>query len=73
MTFWANLFSRSIRVHTAGPSKQLDLYSHASRISRNMRALHRFHRRDHYLIQERALKSKHPVRFYNWLPSLDIC
>jgi len=26
-----------------------------------------------YLIQERALKSKHPVRFYNWLPSLDIC
>ena len=26
-----------------------------------------------YLIQERALKSKHPVRFYNWLPSLEIC
>jgi ABC-type uncharacterized transport system permease subunit len=26
-----------------------------------------------YLIQERALKSKHPVRFYNWLPSLDVC
>src|SRR5436853_1576636 len=26
-----------------------------------------------YLIQERALKSKHPIRFYNWLPSLDIC
>jgi cytochrome c-type biogenesis protein CcsB len=26
-----------------------------------------------YLIQERALKSKHPVRFYSWLPSLDIC
>ena len=26
-----------------------------------------------YLIQEHALKSKHPVRFYNWLPSLDIC
>jgi cytochrome c-type biogenesis protein CcsB len=26
-----------------------------------------------YLIQERALKSKHPVRFYNWLPALDIC
>src|SRR5215471_16425601 len=22
-----------------------------------------------YLIQERALKSKHPVRFYSWLPS----
>jgi cytochrome c-type biogenesis protein CcsB len=26
-----------------------------------------------YLIQEHALKSKHPVRFYNWLPSLEIC
>src|SRR5262245_11855017 len=26
-----------------------------------------------YLIQERALKSKHPVRFYNWLPSLEVC
>src|SRR5204863_6764548 len=26
-----------------------------------------------YLIQERALKSKHPIRFYNWLPSLEIC
>jgi len=26
-----------------------------------------------YLIQENALKSKHSVRFYNWLPSLDIC
>jgi cytochrome c-type biogenesis protein CcsB len=26
-----------------------------------------------YLIQEHALKSKHSVRFYNWLPSLDIC
>ena len=26
-----------------------------------------------YLIQEHALKSKHPVRFYNWLPSLDVC
>ncbi len=26
-----------------------------------------------YLIQERAFKSKHPVRFYNWLPSLEIC
>jgi cytochrome c-type biogenesis protein CcsB len=26
-----------------------------------------------YLIQEHALKSKHPVRFHNWLPSLDIC
>jgi cytochrome c-type biogenesis protein CcsB len=26
-----------------------------------------------YLIQEHALKSKHPVRFYSWLPSLDIC
>jgi cytochrome c-type biogenesis protein CcsB len=26
-----------------------------------------------YLIQERALKSKHPVRFYSWLPSLEIC
>ena len=26
-----------------------------------------------YLIQERALKSKHATRFYNWLPSLDIC
>jgi cytochrome c-type biogenesis protein CcsB len=26
-----------------------------------------------YLIQEHALKSKHPVRLYNWLPSLEIC
>ena len=26
-----------------------------------------------YLIQEHGLKSKHPVRFYNWLPSLEIC
>src|SRR5436853_54049 len=26
-----------------------------------------------YLIQERALKSKHSIRFYTWLPSLDIC
>src|SRR5256712_4637576 len=26
-----------------------------------------------YLIQERALKSKHPIRFHNWLPSLEIC
>jgi cytochrome c-type biogenesis protein CcsB len=26
-----------------------------------------------YLIQERALKSKHAVRFYNWLPPLDLC
>ncbi len=26
-----------------------------------------------YLIQEHALKSKHPVRFYNWLPSLEVC
>jgi len=26
-----------------------------------------------YLIQERALKSKHSVRFYTWLPSLEIC
>jgi len=26
-----------------------------------------------YLIQERALKSKHSTRFHNWLPSLDIC
>ena len=26
-----------------------------------------------YLIQERALKSKHPVRFHSWLPSLDVC
>jgi cytochrome c-type biogenesis protein CcsB len=26
-----------------------------------------------YLIQERALKSKHPIRFYNWLPSLEVC
>jgi cytochrome c-type biogenesis protein CcsB len=26
-----------------------------------------------YLIQEHALKSKHSVRFYNWLPSLDVC
>ena len=26
-----------------------------------------------YLIQERALKSKHSTRFYNWLPSLEIC
>jgi ABC-type transport system involved in cytochrome c biogenesis permease subunit len=26
-----------------------------------------------YLIQEHALKSKHPVRFYSWLPSLEIC
>ena len=26
-----------------------------------------------YLIQERALKSKHSTRFYNWLPPLEIC
>jgi len=26
-----------------------------------------------YLIQEHALKSKHAVRFYHWLPSLDVC
>src|SRR5215468_8428362 len=26
-----------------------------------------------YLIQEHALKSKHAVRFYHWLPSLEIC
>ena len=26
-----------------------------------------------YLIQERELKSKHPTRFHNWLPSLEIC
>src|SRR5262250_2790349 len=26
-----------------------------------------------YLIQERALKSKHAIRFYTWLPSLEIC
>src|SRR5260370_35147509 len=26
-----------------------------------------------YLIQERALNSKHPVRFFNSLPSFDIC
>jgi cytochrome c-type biogenesis protein CcsB len=26
-----------------------------------------------YLIQEHALKSKHPVRFHNWLPSLEVC
>jgi cytochrome c-type biogenesis protein CcsB len=26
-----------------------------------------------YLIQEHALKSKHSIRFYNWLPSLEIC
>ena len=26
-----------------------------------------------YLIQERALKSKHATRFYSWLPSLQIC
>jgi cytochrome c-type biogenesis protein CcsB len=26
-----------------------------------------------YLIQEHALKSKHPVRFHSWLPSLEIC
>src|SRR5437867_8354683 len=26
-----------------------------------------------YLIQERALKSKHPIRFHNRLPSLEVC
>src|SRR5262249_42462376 len=26
-----------------------------------------------YLIQEHALKSKHAVRFYGWLPSLEVC
>ncbi len=26
-----------------------------------------------YLIQEHALKSKQSVRFYNWLPSLELC
>jgi len=26
-----------------------------------------------YLIQERALKSKNAIRFYNWLPSLELC
>jgi cytochrome c-type biogenesis protein CcsB len=26
-----------------------------------------------YLLQEHALKSKHAVRFYHWLPSLEMC
>jgi cytochrome c-type biogenesis protein CcsB len=73
MTFIANLFydpSRSIpqilRSHW--------IYIHVPMVFFGYAALFiAFAAAIMYLIQERALKSKHPVRFYTWLPSLDVC
>lgn len=72
MTFFANL------VHPSDSIPQILrshwIYIHVPMVFLGYAALFiAFAAATMYLIQERALKSKHPVRFYNWLPSLDIC
>src|SRR5689334_2437251 len=73
MTFIANLFPDPSR--SVPPVLQSNwIYVHIPMVFLGYAALFiAFIAALMYLIQERALKSKHSVRFYNWLPSLDVC
>jgi len=72
MTFVANLFyDPSASIPPVLRSNWI--YIHTPLVFLDMRALHRFHGRDHVFDSGKSAQVEHPVRFYNWLPSLDIC
>lgn len=73
MTFVANL-SYNPSHSIPGVLRSNWLYIHTTLVILGYAALFiAFAAASMYLLQERALKSKQSVRFYSWLPSLEIC